>query len=136
MTLLLRHMFISLLPLEKGEEKLFFKITNRTARTKTQHQLWTVTIIKTALTEMLIRGYLVISLLLNTVFYFVLEVIFLKERKDFILGKNCLLLYLYTGFTGCFLKVEINDLFIYFFWLNCAIHFGWVVAIEMIFLIN
>lgn len=64
---------------------------------------------------MLIRGYLVISLLLNTVFYFVLEVIFLKERKDFILGKNCLLLYLYTGFTGCFLKVEINDLFIYFF---------------------
>lgn len=115
MTLLLRNMFISLLPLEKGqEEKLLFKVTNRTARTKTQHHLWTVNIIKTALAEMLIRGYLVISLLLNTVFYFVLEIIFLKERKDFILGKNCLLLYLYTGFTGCFLKVEINDLFIYF----------------------
>lgn len=115
MTLLLRNMFISLLPLEKGqEEKLLFKVTNRTARTKTHHHLWTVNIVKTALTEMLIRGYLVISLLLNTVFYFVLKVIFLKERKEFILGRNCPLLYLYTGFTGCFLRVEINDLFLLF----------------------
>lgn len=82
MTLLLRSMFISLLPSEKGqEEKLLFKVTNRTARTKTQHHLWTMNIIKTALAETLIRGYLVISLLLNTVFYFVLEVIFFKEEK-------------------------------------------------------
>lgn len=57
------------------------------------------------------------SLLLNTVFYFVLKVIFLKERKDFILGRNCPLLYLYTGFTGCFLRVKINGLFLLFIFL-------------------
>lgn len=46
MTLLLKNKFISLLPLEKEqEEKLLFKVTNRTARTKTHHHLWTVNII-------------------------------------------------------------------------------------------
>lgn len=51
MTLLLRNMFISLLPsLEKGqEEKLLFKLTNGIARTKTQHHLWTMNMVKTAL---------------------------------------------------------------------------------------
>lgn len=122
MTLLLRNMFISLLSLEKGqEEKLLFKVKNGTARTKTQHHLWTMNIVKTALTRNANQGLSgdesFFSLLLNTVFYFVLKVIFLKKREDFILGRNCPLLYLYTGFAGCFLRVEINGLFLLFIFL-------------------
>jgi len=44
-------------PLEKGhEEKLLFKVTNGRARTKTQHHLWTVNIVKTALTRNVYQG--------------------------------------------------------------------------------
>lgn len=120
--LLLRNMFISLLlSLVRDTKKSCYsrsQMEQQEPKLSTTFGPWIQ--LKLPWQETLIRGYVVMSLfslLLNTVFYFGLKVIFLKERKDFILGRNCPLLYLHTGFTGCFLRVEINGLFLLFIFL-------------------
>jgi len=62
------------LPFESGREgTLLFKVTNGTARTKAQHHLWTVNIVKTALTRNTNQGLSGDESFFSSIYFFIFE---------------------------------------------------------------
>lgn len=144
MTLLLRNMFISLLlSLEKGQgEKLLFRVTSGTARTNTQHHLWTMNIVKTALTRNANQGLSDDESFFSSIEHcllFCVKGYFFKGEKRLYprkeLSTTVSLYRLYWVFFKSWNKWFVSSIYFFIFEWIVQYIFGWV-AVEVIFLMN